>query len=488
MKKINLLFILSFLFFTTGLFASRTIIKGNAKQFNGKELEMFTSSDYISSKKQDIGFTTIKNDGAFIFSFESNEVKKIYIKIEDKTTSFYVQPGEVYNLNLSYSKELNKGRVYDKQLSLNFSFPVPTELNQKIGKFNRKYDNFIAENRALFEKRNHSIEVKLKAFQIKMLKEFEGSNTSFISNYINYSIASTQNSLDVSYKKTDLKKGNNIKEKLYLSYLDKKPILYSNPEYINFFQAFFRYEFKSISINDVKGFEISRAINDNGTYAALAKALSRDNYPFLYNDEFKDLFILNGLLEVSRGKYFTKKNIISILQEVKTTSKYPQHKIIAANIIEKITKTKFGIGSTAPAFELKNNKNESISLNSFKGKPVYINFWTTWSIPSQKEMKIMQLLYKKYKGKIEFISICTDNDYSKMTNFLTKNESYNWCFLHIGKKKKILSHYDVATYPTYILIDDNLKIVQFPAGRPGGTAERATEANIDKDIYKLINQ
>ena len=485
MKKTQLLFILSFLFSTSNLIASTTTVKGNASQFKGKELELFTYSDYITSKKLDLGFTTIKSNGAFNFNFETSEVKKVYVKIEDKTTSFFVQPGEVYNLNLSYSAEMNKGRIYDKQLSLNFSFPVPTEMNQQIGKFNRKYDAFIAENRALFEKRNHSIEVKLKAFQIKMVKEFENVNAHFITDYINYSIASTQTSLDVSYKKTDIKKGNNIKAKLYLAYLDEKPVLYTNPEYISFFKSFFRGEFKTLSVT-LEGFDISKAINDNASYTDLLKALSK--YPFLENDEFKNLFMLNGLLEVSRSKYFTKKNIITILNEVKATSRYPTHKVIAANIIDKMTKSKFGIGSTAPGFELKNKDNESISLNSFKGKPVYINFWTNWSIPSQKEMKIMQLLYKKYKGKIEFISICADNDFIKMTTFLSKNEAYTWSFLHVGKDKTILSNYSVVTFPTYVLIDENLKVVRFPAGRPGGTAERATEANIDKDIYELINQ
>lgn len=484
MREIQLISILIFLFISTSSIATTTV-KGNASQFKGKELELFTYADYISSKKQDIGFTTIKSSGAFSFNFETTEIKKVYLKIEDKTTSFFVQPGEVYNINLSYSNELNKGRIYDKKLSLNFSFPVPIELNQQIGKFNREFDDFIAENRALFEKRDHSIETKLKAFHLKMLNEFKNSTTTFITDYINYSIASTESSLDVSYKKTDIKKGNNIKANLYLAYLDKKPILYTNPEYINFFKTFFKGEFKTLSLK-VEGFDISKAINDKASYTDLMIALSK--YPFLENDVFKNLFMLNGLLEISTDKYFTKANIIKILNEVKSTSKFSKHKLIANNIIDRITKKKFGIGSTAPNFELMNKDSESISLNSFKGRPVYINFWTNWSIPSQKEMKIMQVLYKKYKGKIDFISICADNDFNKMTTFLSKNEGYNWTFLHVGKDKKILSNYSVATFPTYVLINDNLKVVKFPAGRPGGTAERATEDNIDKDIYELINQ
>ena len=86
MKKTQLLFILSFLFSTSNLIASTTTVKGNASQFKGKELELFTYSDYITSKKLDLGFTTIESNGAFNFNFETSEVKKVYVKIEDKTT------------------------------------------------------------------------------------------------------------------------------------------------------------------------------------------------------------------------------------------------------------------------------------------------------------------------------------------------------------------------------------------------------------------
>ena len=102
-------------------------------------------------------------------------------------------------------------------------------------------------------------------------------------------------------------------------------------------------------------------------------------------------------------------------------------------------------------------------------------------------MKIMQSLYKKYGNKIEFISICADNDFTKMTSFLSKNESYAWTFLHKGNNNHVLDNYQIATFPQYILIDKNLKILQAPAGRPGGTAERATEENIERDFYNLVN-
>jgi thiol-disulfide isomerase/thioredoxin len=478
------LLVIIFFFIATNLIASNVVIKGNAATFKGKEISIYNYADFISNQKIQIGFTTVKQNGSYNFEFNAEEIKKIFVKIEDKSAWFFVKPGEVYNINLNYDERFNKGRIYDKQLSVIFNFPVPIEINQQVRRFNQKFDQFIEDNKVLFEKRDRSIEPKLKSFKLKMLKEAENSNSEFVRNYIKYSIASTQNALDVSYKIKDAKKGSNTKANIYLEYLNNKPILYHNPEYINFFKDFFDGELKTLSLK-VQGFDISKAINDKSSYSELSKALGK--YPFLENDEFKNLFMLNGLFEISKDKYFTKKNITAILLKIKTNSKYPEHKIIASNIIDEINKKKFGKGSIAPDFSLKNKDNDIISLNSFKGKPIYINFWTTWSIPSQKEMKIMQKLYKEYKNKIEFISICADNDFNKMTSFISKNEDYKWTFLHLGNNNHVLEKYKVSTFPQYILINKDLKILKAPAGRPGGTAERASEDNIEKDFYNLTN-
>ncbi len=482
--KIKSLITIILLLVVFSIYGSKTVIKGNAKKFSGTEITFSTVKDYISKEKKELGYTNIASDGSYQYEFDINEVTKVTFKIEDKTTWFFAEPGKVYNINLSYDPELNKGRVYDKQLSLFFNFPIPNELNQQVKKFNQKFDDFIDDNTLLLKKRDRSVEPKLKAFKLKMLKEYETATT-FLKNYITYSIANTQNALDVAYKIESNKNSDNTKANIYLEYLHKKPVLYHNPEYMSFFTDFFQGELKTLTLQ-VNGFDISKAINDKSSYTALSKSL--DKYPFLVNDEFKNLFILNGLKEISKDKYFTHENVLSILEQIKSSSKYPIHKKIAENIITKITKKKFGEGSEAPLFALKNEKGELINLADFKGKPIYINFWTNWSIPAKKEMKVMQALHKKYKNKVHFISICADNDKEKLKRFLEKNENYNWNFLHIANDKKLLSKYRIMTFPTYVLLDKNLKVYKFPAGRPGGTAERATEDNIEKDFYDLIKK
>lgn len=478
--SIYLLFI--FLFISESFYASKTVIKGNAKSFAGNEITFITYKDYISNKKNELGYCNVNNKGSYTYEFDINSINKVIIKIEDKTTWFFVEPGKVYNINISYDADLNKGRVYDKQLSMFFNFPAPNELNQLIKKFNQKYDQFIDDNTLLFKKRDRSIEPKLKAFKLKMQKEFESANNEFVKNYITYSFASTYHSLDVGYTAKANKNSNNTRANIYLEFLHEKPILYNNSEYMKFFKDFFKGELKSLSL-ELKGVDISRAINDESSYIALSKALSK--YPFLIDEEFRALFIINSLFSISKDKYFTKDNIVSILNQIITSTNNSNLKEIAQNVLFRITEKRFGEGSNAPEFELEDKDGKLYSLENFKGKPIYINFWTNWSIPAKKEMKVMEVLHKKYKNKIHFISICADNDINKMKNYLAQNKNQNWVFLHVGGNKKLTDKYNVYTYPTYVLLDKNLKVYKFPAGRPGGTAERATEINIEKDFHEL---
>ena len=141
--------IIIFIFFTIDLIASKTVVKGNAILFKGKEITIYTYDDYLNNLKVKVGYTTIKENGEYSFELNADKIKKVFLKIEDKTTWFFVKPGEIYNINLSYDESFNKGRIYDKELSLIFSFPVPSELNQQVKKFNESFDQFIDDNTIL---------------------------------------------------------------------------------------------------------------------------------------------------------------------------------------------------------------------------------------------------------------------------------------------------------------------------------------------------
>ncbi len=476
LKQIITLLFLSIHFISL---ASNTVIKGVAKDFNNSELSVYIYDDFITGTKEKIGFSKIGNTNNFEFNVDITTIKKVELAIEDKTTWFFIEPGGIYNITLSYDPELNKGRIYDRFLSLKFNFPAPTELNQLIAKFNRKYDDFVSTNESIFLKRDGSITPKIEEFEQHILNEFKTYNHDFAYNYAKYTIASTFNSIDISYYKSDKKSLD--KADIFMKYLQNNPILYHNPEYMNFFTAFFNGEIKKLTLQ-LHGMDITKAINEENSYNALVKALGK--YPFLENKELLNLFLINGLKEIGNDKYFNQKNIISILTHLKTNSIYPEQQTIADNVITKITYKKLAKGSKAPTFELPTINDEKIALSDFSGKYVYINFWASWSIPSLREMKIMETLHKQYKNKVVFISICTDNDKSKIKALLKENPDYSWTFVHLTERE-LMQAYEVRTLPTYILVGKEGEVLRFPAPRPGGNIERPTEENIERVFFDL---
>jgi len=63
----------------------------------------------------------------------------------------------------------------------------------------------------------------------------------------------------------------------------------------------------------------------------------------------------------------------------------------------------------APEFSLKDLKGSDISLSSYKGKVIFLNFWATWCPPCRAEIPDFVEIYGQYKEKgMEIIGISVD--------------------------------------------------------------------------------
>ncbi|AXT54806.1 TlpA family protein disulfide reductase [Aquimarina sp. AD1] len=106
--------------------------------------------------------------------------------------------------------------------------------------------------------------------------------------------------------------------------------------------------------------------------------------------------------------------------------------------------------------------NESYVLSDLKGKVVVMNFWFIRCKPCVYEMPGLNKIVEKYKNNqdVVFLAFSFDRK-SDIESFL---EKHSFLYQIIPQSKKIISSYDVSSFPTNMVIDKNGKTVLRKSG------------------------
>ena len=132
-----------------------------------------------------------------------------------------------------------------------------------------------------------------------------------------------------------------------------------------------------------------------------------------------------------------------------------------------------GSGKPSPKFDYENHKGGKTSIESLKGKYVYIDVWATWCGPCLQEVTFLQKVEEQYQGKnIEFVSISVDNikDREKWSNLVHKKQLGGIQLLADKEfNSEFIKQYSILQIPRFILIDPNGNIVNSNAPRPSET-------------------
>lgn len=123
-------------------------------------------------------------------------------------------------------------------------------------------------------------------------------------------------------------------------------------------------------------------------------------------------------------------------------------------------------GQISPSFNYKDVEGNEVTLESLKGKYVYIDCWASWCGPCIKEIPALKKLKKKFKNKnIQFVGISTDRDQEAWKKMVEK-KNMEGIQLHIGSDQEFMQAFMVNSIPRFILIDKEGKIYDANAPRP----------------------
>ncbi|MBD1379343.1 TlpA family protein disulfide reductase [Metabacillus arenae] len=111
-------------------------------------------------------------------------------------------------------------------------------------------------------------------------------------------------------------------------------------------------------------------------------------------------------------------------------------------------------GNKAPDFELSTLDGEKVKLSELKGKKVLINFWATWCPPCRAEMPEMQKIHKKYKDEVVVLAVNFTSSEKNKEVVKTFANKLDLTFPIVYDEEGVNSTYDIFSYPTTYLVDE----------------------------------
>ena len=135
-------------------------------------------------------------------------------------------------------------------------------------------------------------------------------------------------------------------------------------------------------------------------------------------------------------------------------------------------------------FELKDLEGNVVTLEDFKGKLLYIDFWASWCGPCKMQMPYLREIEKLYEGKnIVFASVSLDATKEAWIKGV-ESENLHGVVLHAEGdfKNPFPTAYQIKAIPRFMLIDSEGNVISDNAPRPQNSKELIDL--IDADLYK----
>jgi peroxiredoxin len=117
---------------------------------------------------------------------------------------------------------------------------------------------------------------------------------------------------------------------------------------------------------------------------------------------------------------------------------------------------------------------KQVTLADFKGKIVFLNFWTTWCFECRIEMPLMEKLHKRLKDKdFAMVAVNLREPATRVKDFFDKHKLTFTALL--DSKGKIGSRFGIRAVPTTFILDKEGGII----GKVFGSREWDISKSID---------
>ena len=109
--------------------------------------------------------------------------------------------------------------------------------------------------------------------------------------------------------------------------------------------------------------------------------------------------------------------------------------------------------ASAPSFVLPDLGGKPVALESFRGRPVLVNFWATWCGPCRLELPDLQALSMEESGCLAVVGIAVNSGSAEQVASFARAHGVGYPVLLADAQ--VVIDYDVSAIPRTVLVDAN---------------------------------
>jgi len=134
-------------------------------------------------------------------------------------------------------------------------------------------------------------------------------------------------------------------------------------------------------------------------------------------------------------------------------------------------------GTQAPNFKYVSFTGDSLTMDDFKGRYVYIDVWATWCGPCLRELPSLEKLQEEFKDKnITFMSVSIDNTPEPWKKMVGDKEMKGVQLYADGAwNSTLVKDYMIGGIPRFILVDTDGTLISASTERPSGGIKEILE-------------